>query len=331
MCAVNTMKMLKDWDSGSKSTRAAILRSFIADMNDRTGPDLEAYFSDAASLFLVRLTAWLRMTQKFLIEFLEVGGVLTTLEILGAKATKEKDKSQALRLLIVISNYGRKYKEIICESFGVRAITECLAKSKSEETQENAKAVMLQLAEGNPRFQNQVYKAFIALMSSSSPKAQQLSVQGLKVVQQIVETANPNLVQPLINLLKSLHLEVQYEAPLPVHVQQAAAAKIIGVLSKESSEVSKDLLQLGVIHNLLIAAGNASHPDSQRQAGIALEHFINTYPIVKEYVMKALGRPFFTEFMERPDTIYSSMTSIQLDVLTSNNVDIPSALKYASR
>lgn len=62
MRAVNTMKMLRDWDSGSKSTRAMILQSFIADMKDRTGPDLEAYFSDAASLFLTRLTAWLRMT-----------------------------------------------------------------------------------------------------------------------------------------------------------------------------------------------------------------------------------------------------------------------------
>lgn len=62
MRAVNTMKMLRDWDSGSKSTRAMILQSFIADMKDRSGPDLEAYFSDAASLFLTRLTAWLRMT-----------------------------------------------------------------------------------------------------------------------------------------------------------------------------------------------------------------------------------------------------------------------------
>lgn len=38
-------------------------------------------------------------------------------------------------------------------------------------------------------------------------------------------------------------------------------------------DISIYLIQLGVIHNLLIAAGNASHPDSQRQAGIALEVF----------------------------------------------------------
>ena len=37
-------------------------------------------------------------SQKYLIEFLEVGGVLTTLEILGAKATKE-----VLYLLYTIS------------------------------------------------------------------------------------------------------------------------------------------------------------------------------------------------------------------------------------
>ena len=55
---------------------------------------------------------------KFLAEFLEVGGVLTVLEILGLKQAKEVDKSEALRLLTCVADAGRKYKEIICESYG---------------------------------------------------------------------------------------------------------------------------------------------------------------------------------------------------------------------
>lgn len=57
---------------------------------------------------------------KFLAEFLEVGGVLTILEILGLKQAKEADKSEALRLVTCVATAGRKYKELICESYGMR-------------------------------------------------------------------------------------------------------------------------------------------------------------------------------------------------------------------
>ena len=56
--------------------------------------------------------------QRYLSEFLEVGGILTVLEILGLKTAKEEDKSSAMELLETISNCGRKYKEVICESYG---------------------------------------------------------------------------------------------------------------------------------------------------------------------------------------------------------------------
>ena len=54
-------------------------------------------------------------------EFLEVGGVLTLLEIIGLKQAKEDDKSLALKNLHYIANAGRKYKELICESYGMYA------------------------------------------------------------------------------------------------------------------------------------------------------------------------------------------------------------------
>lgn len=229
------MVLLQEWDKGSKVTRKKILEDFIAQNQNKTGPELEEAFAQAASLFLTRLTAWLRLTymigtclneqlraitifvsassgHKFMAEFLEVGGVLTLLEIIGLKQAQEEDKSIALKNLHYIANAGRKYKELICESYGIRAIAECLAKSKAEETQDACRNLLLMLAQGNPKFEVQVYKGLIALLPCSSPKAQQMAAQSLRVVQPIVKNANPSIVEPLLNLLKTLHLEVQFEA-----------------------------------------------------------------------------------------------------------------------
>lgn len=66
---------------------------------------------------------------------------------------------------------------------GVRAIAEFLAKSKSEETQEEVQVLLDSLVHGNPKYQNQVYKGLIALLPCGSPKAQQLALQTLKTAQ----------------------------------------------------------------------------------------------------------------------------------------------------
>lgn len=60
------MNLLQEWDKGSKSTRKQILEDFIAQNRNKTGPELENEFAEAASLFLTRLTAWLRLTYPFL-------------------------------------------------------------------------------------------------------------------------------------------------------------------------------------------------------------------------------------------------------------------------
>ena len=57
--------LLAEWDKGSKSVRRRILLDFIAQNENKTGPELEAEFAQAASLFLSRLTAWLRLTYLF--------------------------------------------------------------------------------------------------------------------------------------------------------------------------------------------------------------------------------------------------------------------------
>ncbi|KAJ8305782.1 hypothetical protein KUTeg_016327 [Tegillarca granosa] len=316
------MSLLQEWDKGKKAVRQKILVDFIRQNQNKTGPELEQEFAQAASLFLTRLTAWLRLTymvgnclneqlkaisvflsassgHKFMAEFLEVGGVLTLLEIIGLKQAKEEDKLEALKNLTYIANAGRKYKELICESYGIRAVAECLAKSKSEETQDSCRNLLLMLAQGNPKFEVQVYKGLIALLPCSSPKAQQMAAQTLRIVQPIVKAANPSIVEPLLNILKTLHLEVQFEGIelikelMEYDVSDRLLQGLVRllhpskedtirrpdilegaqnmILCRESNEIAEKLIQLRVTHNLLYAMGNEDYADSQRQSSISLE------------------------------------------------------------
>uniref|UniRef100_A0A8C1U2U5 Armadillo like helical domain containing 1 n=1 Tax=Cyprinus carpio TaxID=7962 RepID=A0A8C1U2U5_CYPCA len=391
------MCFLHEWDQGNKMVRSRMLSDFLAKNIGKTCPELELEFAQVSSLFLARLTAWIRLTYMFgtcldlqlravgvflsanssyqyMIEFLEVGGVLTLLEILGQDKLKDGDKTEALCLLQIIANAGQKYKELICESYGVKAVAECLAKSETEGTQETAAALLESLAHGNPKYKNQVYKGLIALLTCTSPRAQQLVLHILRIVQPIVKTAHHSIVEPLLNLLRSLHLEVQYEAielitelmqsdvrlallrglvaflkptkerntkhkimedsevakmtdSLPVLLQQAASAKTIRTLAQRSEEISKELLSLSVIHHLLYAMGNQEHADAQRQASLALEHFVRMYPVVEEHVCRAMGTRLFESFMHNADDLHLSMDDIQADILHSNKVNISCVLE----
>ena len=68
-------KLLQQWDHGSKNVRAKILQDFIASNQGKTGPELELEFAHAASLFLTRLTAWLRLTYPFEEIFTSLRGI----------------------------------------------------------------------------------------------------------------------------------------------------------------------------------------------------------------------------------------------------------------
>ncbi|ELK26054.1 hypothetical protein MDA_GLEAN10008854 [Myotis davidii] len=170
-----------------------------------TGSSLEKVLK-SIGIFLTSVNS-----NRYLIEFLEVGGALTLLETLGMEKIKEEDKKESIKLLQVIANAGRKYKELICESYGVRSIAEFLAKSKSEETQEEVQVLLDSLVHGNPKYQNQVYKGLITLLPSVSPKAQQLALQTLRSAQSIIGVTHPSIVDCVLNVLRSMHLEVQYE------------------------------------------------------------------------------------------------------------------------
>lgn len=170
---------------------------------------------------------------KYLGEFLDVGGLFTLLEILNVKQIKDEDKQEAvcsfiqskelsriclyvalqLELLRLIADNGRVYKELICQSYGIRAIAECMARANAKEnTQKAAQALLDSLAHGNPTYIQQVYKGLIAILLSTSPKAQELAAALLCKLQPQLENVHTSLLEPVINLLQSFHAEVQYQA-----------------------------------------------------------------------------------------------------------------------
>ncbi|XP_011539651.1 armadillo-like helical domain containing protein 1 isoform X8 [Homo sapiens] len=212
-------------------------------------------------------------SNRYLIEFLEVGGVLTLLEILGLEKIKEEAKKESVKLLQVIANSGRTYKELICESYGVRSIAEFLAKSKSEETQEEVQVLLDSLVHGNPKYQNQVYKGLIALLPCESPKAQQLSLQTLRTAQPIIGTTHPSIVDCVLKVLGTMHLEVQYEAIelikdlVGYDVRQALLKGLVALLIPSVKEISK--LQAKILSDPSVLQLTPSLPMFLQQAAAA--------------------------------------------------------------
>ncbi|XP_067893217.1 armadillo-like helical domain containing protein 1 isoform X4 [Heterodontus francisci] len=321
------MSFLQEWDQGTKAVRHRVLNDFINMNKGKTGPELELQFAQGASLFLTRLTAWLRLTymvgtcvteqlqaigvflsatsgHRYLIEVLEVGGLLTFLEILKLKQLREDNKQEALKLLQIIANAGRKYKELICESYVVKIVHPCIVepllnilRTIHYEVQYEGIEFIKILVNYNVR------KALLeGLVARLNP-----SMDDIKNQPKILDD------EPTTNLSESL----------PLFVQQAAAAKVIGLLIQESAEIAEELLQLRVVHHLMIAMGNLEHADSQRQASLTLEHLVRTFPVVEENVREAMGETLYELYMLNPESLYLKMDLVQSDVLVGNKINIP--------
>lgn len=63
------------------------------------------------------------LRDQYLGEFVDHGGVVTLLEVLTQPQSNEETKAEALCLLLAISDAGRKYKEVICQSCGACSFT----------------------------------------------------------------------------------------------------------------------------------------------------------------------------------------------------------------
>lgn len=111
--------------------------------------------------------------------------------------------------------------------------------------------------------------------------------------------------------------------PLPIFIQQAACARAVGILARESTELCDEMIRLRVVHHLLYVMGNLDHTESQRQASLAMEYFASMFPVVEEQVKIAIGEKLFQMLMDNAEILYMKLNPIQVDVLVSNQVNIP--------
>ncbi|KAJ8276946.1 hypothetical protein GJAV_G00069680 [Gymnothorax javanicus] len=337
----------------------------------KTCPELEVEFAQVASLFLVRLTSWIKLSymsgafiglkleavavflsasgsQRYLIEFIESGGILTLLEILGQVDISDEDKTEALILLLIISNTGQKFKELICESYGVKAIVEYVAKSREENAQERACSLLESLAHGNPRFQGQVYKGLVTLLTCCPPEVQLLVLPALRGVQEIVKMAYLSVVEPVLAVLKSLHLGVQYEALQLIRdltkydVREALLRGLVALLKPRREEMQKHMIleeMTELTDSLPVSIQQAAAAKTIRilsqeceelsEASITLEHFVRMSPIVEEQVCKVMGTALFNLLLDDAEAFYSKIDDAQAETLRSVMGDISQATDEA--
>ena len=232
--------LLRAWDKGSKSTRLDMLGRIILNYESMTGPQLEAELENTASLLLARISSWLRLTyplghsvalqlraigvfvaassgQRFLAEFVEVGGVTTVIAVLNG--SDEADRHEAVRLLSAVAEAGRHYKEVICEAEGHAQIERLMGDSRDEQLLEDARDLLVALGRGNPTHASAVHRCVLSLLGSANTVTQRLACAGLRTLLAVAaaQKEQPQIVdasyaEAAVALLNSFNLQVLYEA-----------------------------------------------------------------------------------------------------------------------
>ena len=243
--------LLREWDKGSKKIRMQILADFVVQCRSLTGPQLEKALGNGASLLLARITSWLRLSyaldssvalqlraisifvaassgQRFLAEFVEVGGVATVVEILSLKELPTEDHHEAIQLLSSVASAGRHFKEIICKAEGPLRLQVFMEAVHPERHLEEARDLLVTLGRGNPAFSGRVHHGLLKLLRCEHTVSQRLAAAGLRALvaampsSQHFHAVDPQ-GQPLadvdgecavaaVALFGSFNLQVQYEA-----------------------------------------------------------------------------------------------------------------------
>ena len=177
--------LIKQWDASSKYTRKRILDQFLQEYSsgDRV-VDMERELGSSASLFLSRISSWLRITcckekeshqttlhvislfitgspnTRFLLEFLQVGGLATLLQLLKT-TLDERIRQSILKIIRHIGSGGRSFKENICDNHGIEIIVEIAEKASSDQLRD----VLIHLGFGNPNNAERIQKGLIQLLN----------------------------------------------------------------------------------------------------------------------------------------------------------------------
>jgi hypothetical protein len=231
------------WDKASKPAREKMLAEFVRHSRHMTGPELEREFGNGASLLLTRICAFLKTRvhagdtsigtalqalavflgaasgHRFLLEFLDTGGLQMTIQMLTNKKIAEAERIRALQLLASIANSGFTYKQMICIDFhGEDAVLGFMCEASSESAHELIRSVLIGLGRGNKKVDDMQRKLIRCLrhdealvQKTASQVLRQLlspaAVEGVTAVRPDVA-----LVDSVNNLFGSPNVYVLYEA-----------------------------------------------------------------------------------------------------------------------
>eukprot|EP01006_Ploeotia_vitrea_P010209 TRINITY_DN2646_c0_g1_i1.p1 TRINITY_DN2646_c0_g1~~TRINITY_DN2646_c0_g1_i1.p1 ORF type:complete len:489 (-),score=54.29 TRINITY_DN2646_c0_g1_i1:331-1797(-) len=200
---VRTSSLLSEWDKGSRAKRLHMLTGFIRAHRNSTGAEIEKDLGPVSMLLFTRITAWLRLTyqlgyelstqlnaialflqgQRFLTNFMEVGGVQTLEDLLCVQKLKPVDKQNALLILIHIANSGRVYREMICDGAGIDLLVESWLPSTDEQTLELYGGLFMALGQGNPRKSSLVHAGLVYTMHEGNEAAALTAATTLRSLQ----------------------------------------------------------------------------------------------------------------------------------------------------
>ena len=167
----------------------------------------------------------------YLSELLENGVIVTALELLsvGREIVGNEDIIASLQLLRRVAATGRLYKEILCEHEAVNKIVDCLYSESNRDVCEVSRALIVELGTGNPRYAHLVLRGLMKILPCQNSHAKRI---GAQVTRMLLSSYSPHqyigtnssdgqraredtmlaFVPLTINMLKSIDLQVQYEA-----------------------------------------------------------------------------------------------------------------------
>ena len=174
----------RQWDGASRNQRIALLSTFIMKHKHSTATEIERDLGHGALLFFTRVTAWLRLTyqlgyelsvqltaislflqgQKFLTNFIEVGGVQLLTDMLCHVGAFPSDKYNTLLLLIHLANSGRVYREMLCDGCGVDLVVRATVRETDVKTLELLASLFVALGQGNPRKATLLHSGLLYVM-----------------------------------------------------------------------------------------------------------------------------------------------------------------------
>eukprot|EP00753_Platysulcus_tardus_P013433 PLAT3679.12.p1 GENE.PLAT3679.12~~PLAT3679.12.p1 ORF type:complete len:988 (-),score=467.64 PLAT3679.12:89-2938(-) len=203
-------QLLREWDKGGRRVRKRLLAGFAAAHASSTGVELESRYGHGGSLFLSRLTSWLRLTTssassesssapvfavseqlaalsvflraasgtRFMEEFLHNDGLSILLQLLQqGSALSEEERRSVLLLLLAILQGGRLFKQYFCDAGGCAAVVEALLDASGTPLLAAGRRLFLEVWTGNPFHCHVVQAALLALLRRGGDKSRVLAAQ----------------------------------------------------------------------------------------------------------------------------------------------------------